>query len=903
MFISKVNRLCERHGRAALIIIGLVMVVPFVFFWGPGGSLIGGGREGRMVLGQMYGRNLTLHEFRDHYRAVQLQFFLRAGRFPDETPQVREYLVEQTLRRIRLLHQARQEGLLVVASDEVHDRMREMFSRDGRFDADFYRMFVANLLPQLGLTEAQFEESMRENIALDRVQEQVVSGVFVAPAEVRREITRQYTAYAVQKAVFDETDFLQDATLEPSDEEVEQYFEKQDDGILMPPKKRVRAAVIPLEDHMDEAEVAEDDIAAYYERNKAVYERRETTLDEVRSEIADTLREQAARRAVLELGSRLVDRLTDAYEAADDDPDAADTLAAIADDMGIRIVDSGPFTENMPIPNLGRLPRLQEAAYALEAHNPFSRLIYEPGRKTYYLAAWLETLAPESADELTPDVRRVVRQRLENQRIDQWFDHNVAPFADYVELGIDLDQIIELHQDTALDGGIVPEAIAQLTPPEFRSHVQQTVRRFYEPARKRVRVVRFDADDFTDMVADISDADVRQYYQANLEEYAPQVRTRHILLRVQPDADDEQRNEVRQQLEDIRQRIVDGADFAEMARQYSEDPGSAQDGGLMPYMTHDQLVGPFADAAFALDVGDVSDVVETRFGYHAIKLVSRVPGQDLEEAAEEIRRELRVERAGDSAWEAANTFAYQAYDAVAEDAGMPPAEAFAQFAERQGLTWQDTGPFTAQSRVPELGSEVAAAREAYRVTQDHPVSEEISATNQYFVVCWLDETAARLPSLDAAPQNRQIVRGILRRAEARSIARRRADEAHVQLSERLRQEAAFEEASEGYEFSAVPEFTQRTPPWAVRNARLISEAVAGRMPGTLLEPLHTEQGAMLLFLEDRIEPAEDDVVEHYGDIRQQLRMQKQGAVLEAFHQRLARESNTQIPEDVRRQLR
>ena len=125
----------------------------------------------------------------------------------------------------------------------------------------------------------------------------------------------------------------------------------------------------------------------------------------------------------------------------------------------------------------------------------------------------------------------------------------------------------------------------------------------------------------------ISESDLRASY----EREAPEARLHasHILLGFPEQATQAQRDSVRKELEAIRQRAVAGESFASLARQYSQDQGSAAQGGDLGTFGRGDMVRPFEDAAFALQPGEISDVVETPFGLHIIRVESKdVPGFD-----------------------------------------------------------------------------------------------------------------------------------------------------------------------------------------------------------------------------------------------------------------------------------
>lgn len=137
--------------------------------------------------------------------------------------------------------------------------------------------------------------------------------------------------------------------------------------------------------------------------------------------------------------------------------------------------------------------------------------------------------------------------------------------------------------------------------------------------------------------ATVSREDMHQFYLENPDKFQmPEtVRARHILLKVHPNANDETKSGAQERMNVIVEQVTDGADFAALAIKYSED-STASEGGDLGYFQHGQMVKPFDDAAFALDIGEVSAVVETMYGLHLIKIEDRQPPHTVpEEMAQE----------------------------------------------------------------------------------------------------------------------------------------------------------------------------------------------------------------------------------------------------------------------------
>jgi peptidyl-prolyl cis-trans isomerase C len=123
---------------------------------------------------------------------------------------------------------------------------------------------------------------------------------------------------------------------------------------------------------------------------------------------------------------------------------------------------------------------------------------------------------------------------------------------------------------------------------------------------------------------EVSEEEIKAYYDShtNLFKKPEQIRASHILIKVETGADEKDKAKARKTIEKIRQRLVKGEDFGALAKEFSQCPSSAK-GGDLNYFGKRQMAKPFEEAAFALKVGELSDVVETQFGYHLIKLTDK----------------------------------------------------------------------------------------------------------------------------------------------------------------------------------------------------------------------------------------------------------------------------------------
>lgn len=153
-------------------------------------------------------------------------------------------------------------------------------------------------------------------------------------------------------------------------------------------------------------------------------------------------------------------------------------------------------------------------------------------------------------------------------------------------------------------------------------------------------------DQIGDNVA-VSEKETRAYYDGNLETFKKpeQVRASHILIKVEPGADEAKKAEAKTKIESLQTKLKKGEDFGALAKEYSEGP-SGPKGGDLGFFGRGQMVKPFEEAAFTMKPGQVSGMVETRFGYHLIMVTERTPEGTLpyEEVKDRLEQYLQQQK-------------------------------------------------------------------------------------------------------------------------------------------------------------------------------------------------------------------------------------------------------------------
>ncbi len=157
-------------------------------------------------------------------------------------------------------------------------------------------------------------------------------------------------------------------------------------------------------------------------------------------------------------------------------------------------------------------------------------------------------------------------------------------------------------------------AISGMTDEEFDMEVIYTVK-----VEKLI-------DGISANIEDVTIKEAKEFYDTNTDQFEnpERVKASHILVKTESDDTEEIKAEKRKKIEELLVRVKGGQDFADIASEHSDCP-SSKNGGDLGYFGRGQMVKDFEDAAFALKKGEISGIVETRFGYHIIKLMEKEP--------------------------------------------------------------------------------------------------------------------------------------------------------------------------------------------------------------------------------------------------------------------------------------
>ncbi len=385
------------------------------------------------------------------------------------------------------------------------------------------------------------------------------------------------------------------------------------------------------------------------------------------------------------------------------------------------------------------------------------------------------------------------------------------------------------------------------------------------PEKRRLRFLLIDQPAIFESIT-ITPEQVERYYEDNVGVYsAPeQLRASHILLRTE--GKDEAA--VKTRAAEILAEARGGADFAELAKKYSEDETTGPNGGDLGTFGRGQMVPEFEGAAFSLDPGTISEPVRSAFGYHIIKVIEKTGGiqQPLEAVRESITNTLKQERADARATAMAQAIAAE----VRAPADVDRA------ARQRGIEVQETGFAAMNEPIVGLGFTPEVSARAFQLAQGEVAGPIVTPQGPVFVTV----TAIQAPYTPPLDEVKEQVREDVIRRKAMVLAQEKAAEAANTLKAATDFTAAAKAASLTVGTSELIARGAAFPEVGVSPA---VEATAFSLAvGAVSAPVTTGSAAAIIHLVERqgAEPAA--LAESRESLRSDLLQQRQGQFFNAY---------------------
>ncbi len=379
----------------------------------------------------------------------------------------------------------------------------------------------------------------------------------------------------------------------------------------------------------------------------------------------------------------------------------------------------------------------------------------------------------------------------------------------------ELEQAIRLQgQQRKVSYVLVPKdrfkTEGKVSDEKIESYYQANQSLFKVPERVKLQYLVLNADSSTP-AENPSDDELRQLYESEIDRFQQPERrdVRHILITVDPKADAAAAEAAKARIIEIRKRIESGEDFAKVAKEVSQDPGSAAQGGDLGFIEKGLMDPAFDQAAFSLKQGEVSEPVRTQFGYHLLEVTKIEPSKvkPFEEVKDQLAARAKKRNAEGAYYDSAEKLANMTYESP--DSLEPAAQAL-------GLKIQTSGWLERSGGKGILANpKVIAAAFSDDVLKERHNSEVIEPernVQESIVLRVVEHEDATVKPL--ADVRDQIVEN-LRDQEATEAAKAAA----VKLTEQLKGGAKLAEVAEDYELKAPGLITRTAPdvPPAVRD--------------------------------------------------------------------------------------
>jgi len=477
-------------------------------------------------------------------------------------------------------------------------------------------------------------------------------------------------------------------------------------------------------------------------------------------------------------------------------------------------------------------------------------------------------------------------------------DLSVPVFEQNVKFDILLDKL----RDLATGGVLVPEAEVrkefekQNTKVKFEYAVlrkddllkqihpsEAELKAFYErnkatynnsiPEKRKVRYVVLDTAKIMSETS-VSPQDLQAYYDQHREDYRvpEQVSVSHILIKTPlpgPDGkvDPKGVEEARKKAEDVLKQLKAGGNFAELAKKYSEDPGSGKNGGSLGFIGRGRTVPEFEKAAFSLPKGSTSDLVQSSYGFHIIRLDDKQAAhvKTLAEVKDQIEGSLREQKAAQAVSNQVNALLGQA-----RTAGLDKAAA------AKGLNVINTDFVSRTDNLPGIGNSAEFMSAVFGQAEKSP-PEQVALPQGYAV---FDVIAIKPPATPTFEEIRSRVETEFQNERVAALLSQKTQE----LADRAKAEHDLKKAAKEAGASLkTSDFVQPDGQVPDIGSMAGGAAVAFTLkPGEISGPITNGNTGVVLSILDRQEPSPQDFAAKQDQLRDSLRQARQMEMFNLF---------------------
>ncbi|MFH1686943.1 MAG: peptidylprolyl isomerase [bacterium] len=415
---------------------------------------------------------------------------------------------------------------------------------------------------------------------------------------------------------------------------------------------------------------------------------------------------------------------------------------------------------------------------------------------------------------------------------------------------------------------------------------------FAQAERVKVGMINVGFDRFSAPPPTSTDEEYQQWFEDHKEDYSMPDRAALNLVILPKDPGRYDWEEAFNQAKSIYDQIQDGADFKALAKDLSEDPGSARDSGSLGWFASGRMVEEFDRAAFSMKEGEVSEPIRTQFGWHIIKhhgyrdTVKTVQGK--QETVKEANCSHILIKAN-----ASRETLDGLYQRMVEFESAAKEKGFFAAAEEMSLPVDNSGPFERGGSIKKLGQHQGAGDFAFE-NDERSISAVMENSASYFVA----EVAKRIPA--GPPEYEEVkarVRAALQKDKVLTLCHDTADAIWADFKAGMSPKQAAEKHGEEYELPA--EFGRGSYVKGIgRSAEAFGAAFSLTEPGQVSAPIEFDQGVVIFELLERTQPDLTEFTAKRDSLRTSLTQAKQQELLGRWYENLVK--NSEIVNNVER---
>jgi peptidyl-prolyl cis-trans isomerase D len=420
---------------------------------------------------------------------------------------------------------------------------------------------------------------------------------------------------------------------------------------------------------------------------------------------------------------------------------------------------------------------------------------------------------------------------------------------------------------------LTPEEVSKAINPsdaELEAFFKKNAARYATavPEQRTITYFSFTPNEVPGGIQQPTQQEIQQYYNAHQSEYsAPeQARARHILIKVDRGADAKADAAAKAKAEDILKQIQNGGNFAELAKKYSDDPGSKDSGGELGFAKRGAMVPEFDNAIFTQKIGDTK-IVKTQFGYHIVQVEERQSAhtQTLSEVLPTIQATLIRQKSQ----AAQQNFAQQLTSEAIKNGLQKTAEAH----HFQLVT---TPPVAEQGTISALPDGAALLSAAFKSKQGDP-AQSAPTGEGYAIFQVTGITPAHAPTF--ADWKSHVLEDYRAEKTPTLLAQKTAELANKAKSMNDLAKAAKEEGATMKTSDLVSMSGQVPELGAVGQ---VAPQLFNMAPGNISGPIDTGRTGVVVKLLDKQEPTADEIAKNFDQTREQILDQRRGEAFEVF---------------------